>query len=569
MRRFVVVLSLILASMLSPAPVSAVATVSAPFDIIVSQENLTVSAEVLVDDGTEVEAVTVTVGSAAAVTLRADSSGMYNKLLTLADAGKTVIFRATASAVIGGQKVVSEWFEADPYTFARTEPPGGISVSQDGFDLTADVQLADDTLLSKLEMKIGFGYFTALCDSSIGDECTENPYTVTISELHLGKLVTFRATAASAVDNLPDSVSFTGVPFTFAQSSKPTSVKVSQHDYELWIDVAVPANHVVQDVIITSQSEPEGYYADLDTDHYVYTLNPEDIGHIVRISVNALTTGLVASDPLTASITPAIAATPRIGVITQTPFYASTVVAIATGSTATVEAAIDGSPRTVIRSGTTAKVALTPDDAGKTLVFFAVGNKPQVPSSDPVFSNEYVIQGTEPPTAASVSMSGTSICVLTTVQRGQTVGEVTATVNNVRRTVVLALGKRCVVLARTDVGKTVVFNVRARQIGKVDSEVFVTRPYAVAAATKPVIRLTQTGLLVSATVTLSSGHRVGTVTGQIGTKAPVPMRIVRGKYVLPISKADVGKRVVVRSWATALNKYPSLISASSPLLLRK
>ena len=152
---------------------------------------------------------------------------------------------------------------------------------------------------------------------------------------------------------------------------------------------------------------------------------------------------------------------------------------------------------------------------------------------------------------------------------GHTVGVATATVGGSSRPVALRYGKRCVDILRSDVGKNVVFQVSGRRLQYVDSESIASTPMLIKAATKPTVKVAQSGIYISATVTVAARHSAGIVTAKIGTKSPVVVRKVGTKYPLRITPADIGKKVVFSTYATQSGMYPSLTAVSAPFTIRR
>ena len=559
----------LLAGVLTPTAQAAF-DAPAPVDIAVSQDGFKVSGLVMVDDTQTVGTVTVQVGSKAPVVIaRPDGSGNYNKILTEADFGSDVVFRATAVSMIAGRPVTSDVTVSETLVFRRTDAPLGIAVTQDDMTLSVDVTFADSTMLALLEMKVGGFPYTTLCDESRGDNCGDGPYDHDMTAGQLGKTVLFRVTAASSADPIPNSVSVVSDPYIFAQSPQPSALTLTQNGYDLNIAVGLVDGQEVGDVTAYTATSPDGEAVDPTDGEYVYNLAPEDIGHLVRVTATALTPGLAMSTVKSAAITPGIAATPKFGAVQQWSTVVSVPVGVASGTTLNLSATIDGVERPVTLTQGVARVAIGAADADAVIVFYAHGSKDGLPDSEEIATDDLAIVAADMPSEVILTHKDDSLCAKPTLEVKQTIGNVTASIDGVDRAVTVGAGTRCIKLRRSDVGKEVVFSAAARHVGQVDSIALDSDPYLIEATTRPKITLSQKGRVVTATIKVTSGQKIGVVTYTKTKSKSVVLRPMRGKYIISVKPADVGKKIIVKAFATKSGFFPSVTLSSKAWTIRK
>ena len=65
------------------------------------------------------------------------------------------------------------------------------------------------------------------------------------------------------------------------------------------------------------------------------------------------------------------------------------------------------------------------------------------------------------------------------------------------------------------------------------------------------VPVSQSGLVVSAAVTVPEGETVGTVTVAVGSDSPVSVHEVTGEYPVTLTRADFGKSIVFSATALA------------------
>ena len=552
------------------APASALVSAPAPTDIVVSQDGFVMSADVTIDDSQTIGTVTIQVGTAAPIAIaRPDSQGSYSRTLTAADIGSTIIYRATAVSIIGGKPATSDIFTSQPYVFTRAGVPTNITVTQDDMTLLVDVAFADSTMLGVLSMKVGTGNYAVVCDAISGDNCGDGPFEVEMNTGQLGKVITFRVVATPTLDLVPDSLPAYSAPFTFSQSAAPSSVTLTQDGYNINIGVGLAAGQLVGDVIVHTFTAPDGDYLDPVDGNYVYELSSDDIGHQVRVTATAFTGTQVMSAIKAATMTPGIAASPRFGTVQQVTNMASVPVSVAAGNGLVVEATLDGDPRDVTIVSGVARVVLTSDDADKTLVFYAHGTKATLPDSDDVITDDFVVVAADSPASITLTHTDATLCGKAELAAGQTLGAMTATVGGVDRAVVLSAGKRCITLVRADVGKEAVFSASARHAGQVDSVMTDSDAYLIDAAAAPTVKLAQSKKVVTATIRVAPDQQIGITTYTIAKGKPVTLKPVKGKYTFTVKPADVGKKVIVKTYATGVGLFPSVTVSSAALTIKK
>jgi hypothetical protein len=80
--------------------------------------------------------------------------------------------------------------------------------------------------------------------------------------------------------------------------------------------------------------------------------------------------------------------------------------------------------------------------------------------------------------------------------------------------------------------------------------------------------VSQTGLVVSAAVSVPEGETVGTVTATIGSDSPVSVSEVGGAYPVTLTRSDFGKSIVFSATATADGLDESAAADSSVYTFR-
>jgi hypothetical protein len=544
--------------------------VAPPTSILVVQEGSVMRATIAVGEGQKVGVVSVQIGSADPVIIpRPNILGEYSKTLTLTDAGSAVVFKATAVSIVNGKSVTSEPLASQPVVFRRAEPPTKIEVTQDDMSLSVAVTFAPDTVLSSLEMKVGGGYYSTVCDTNAGDNCGDGPYVVDLKASQLGKSVVFRVSSSSSRDDIPDSLDVVSDPFVFAQSVQPSRVVLTQDGYIIHIDPTIALEQTIGEVTIYTYTNPDGQTIDPIDGHYNFEISSEDINNPVRVTVTAQTHRQVLSAVKSVSITPGIAALPTLSAVRQYSTGASVEYSAPSGTTVIVSATVDGEDRPVTTAQGVARVALTSDDADRVVQFYAHGIRSTLPDSDEVASEEYVVLAAESPVGIQVSQADASVCAKTQLNPGQTMGVVTAKVDEVSRAVSMAGEKRCITVTRADAGKEVIFSSTARMVGQVESSVLDSDPYMVQVAAKPTVKLSQKGKVISVLIRVSPGQIVGLTTYAVGTSKAIILKPVKGKFSITVKPSLAGKKIVVKTSAAQVGYMSSMVVASAPLLVKK
>jgi hypothetical protein len=569
--RLVVVLSsLSMPLFLCIAPSKAAPVVPPPTGIQVVQHDYVMTATVVVGASQTVGVVTVQVGSADPVTIaRPNVYGDYTKTLTLADLGSSVVFRAAAVSRIDGKSVASDSVASAPVTFRRAQPPTKIDVSQDDMSLSVAVSFAPGTQLSLLEMKVGGGYYSTVCDANKGDNCGDGPFVVDLKTSQLGKNVVFRISSAASRDEIPDSVQVLSDTFVFAQSPQPTNVALTQDGYIIHIDPSIGSGQTVGDVTVFTFTQPDGETLDPVDGKYSYEFSSEDLNKRVRVDVTAQTPSQVLSTVKSATIVPGIAGLPTLSEVHQSQTVASVNFTVPAGTTAVVTATVDGDIRPVTVADGIAMVALSADDVDRLVQFYAHGTRSPLPDSDEVVSVDYIVVAADVPLGIVTTLTDSSLCAQTQLSPGQTLGVVLAKVNDVLRPVSVSGSQECVAITRADAGKDVVFSVTARSLNHVESQALDSEPYTVQVADKPTVKVVQKGNLITVSIHTAPGQKVGSAVYVIGKSPAVTLKPVKGKYSLKIKPAYVGKKIVVKTTAAQMGFLPSAIGASAPLLIKK
>ena len=531
---------------------------AAPTVVTATQNGLVVTAGVTVAPGNAVGAVTATVGTddPIAVTPVGDS---YAIELTRADAGKTVVFTATATA---SGKAVSDPTSSDVLTFSVAASPTAITVTQDNLTLDAVVTWTESTTPGSVKATVGSA-------SPVTVSAVDGVYSLTLTRSDLGKSVVFSAIAASA--GLPDSDAFTSEPFTFAATDAPSAVTVTQNGLVVSAAVTVGATDAIGTVTAKVGSADPVVITAVD-DVYSIELTRADAGKTVIFAATATSadkaeSDATSSDPLTFSL----AQSPTAITVTQTDFTVSASVTFAEGTTAgAVTATVgDGDPVTIEPVDDLYSVTLTRDDLGKSVVFSAVGTQSGLADSEPLLSEPFVFAAAAAPSAVTVSQSGLVVTASIVVAEGDAVGTVTATIGTGDPVTVEPVDDvYSVELTRADVGSSVVFTATATSSGKAESNVTSSEPFTFGAAAAPTaITVEQSGYDVTAHISVAEGDEVGVVTVQLGTNDAVVVDPVGGAYTVTIAPEDVAAEIVFSATAVRTGVAESEPTTSEPFTL--
>jgi hypothetical protein len=346
-------------------------------------------------------------------------------------------------------------------------------------------------------------------------------------------------------------------------------VVLTQDGYIILIEPTLAMGQTIGEVTVFTYTNPDGQTIQPVNGKYSFEISSEDINNRVRVAVTAQTPRQVLSLAKSVNITPGIAALPTLSTVKQYSTGASVEFTAPSGTTAVVTATVDGELRPVTTTQGVARIALTSDDADRVVQFYAHGSQPTLPDSDEVASEEFVVLAAESPVGIQVSQTDASVCAQTQLNADQTLGVVIAKVDEVPRAVSMAGEQRCIAVTRADAGKEVIFSSTARMVDLVDSIALDSEPYVVQVAAKPTVKLSQKGKVVSVLIRLKSGQIAGLTTYTIGKSKAIILKPVKGKCVIKLKPANVGKKIVVKTSVSQTGYLSSAVAVSAPLLIKK
>jgi hypothetical protein len=211
---------------------------------------------------------------------------------------------------------------------------------------------------------------------------------------------------------------------------------------------------------------------------------------------------------------------------------------------------------------------LTRADLGKSLVFSATATLARYADSDPTLSTPYIFTAATTPTAITVSQTGLKVTARVSVATRHTVGVVTVSVDGGTPVVVRASsGSFSTTLTRSDLGKNVVFSATSKKTGLPESDSVLSSPFEFAAASAPTsVSLSQTGLVVTASIVVPDGQLVGSVYMSVNGGTPTLVRKTSAGYVKRLTRSANGRSLVFYVTSTKTGKAVSEQLASSPLV---
>ncbi|MCX6404200.1 MAG: IPT/TIG domain-containing protein [Actinobacteria bacterium] len=267
---------------------------------------------------------------------------------------------------------------------------------------------------------------------------------------------------------------------------------------------------------------------------------------------------------------PAFAGAPTVGAATQTGGTVSADITAASGTTiGSVTVTVDGTVRAYSVSDDTYSVTVTRADAGKSVVFSAIGAEEGKIDSDSVSNDALTVGVATAPTIGTVSQSGLNVSTDITAATGTDLTGVAVTVAGTVREFSVTDDTYTVTLSRSDLGSAVVFSAAASATAgnKLDSAASTSSAFTFSAATAPTsVNASQSGFDVTATIELAANTSTGTVTATVGDASPVVVTAESdGSFVVTLTRADAGKSVVFTATATQDGKAESDSTSSAPV----
>jgi|GEM_PF-3320671 len=535
------------------------AAAAAPSAVVVTQSGLTVSAAITVAEGDMVGTVKAVIGDADPVDAT-PTGDAYSVELTRADAGKTVVFTATATSF---GKADSDAASSEPFTFAIAAAPTAIVVSQSDLTVSAAVTFAEGTTAGAVTASVDGG-------TPVTVEPADDVYSLLLTRADLGKSVVFSAVATQS--GLPDSDVVTSEPFTFASAAAPSAVTATQVGFVVTAGITIAEGDSIGKVTVTVGDGDPTVLEPTD-DAYSITLTREDAGKNVTFAATASSAGKAESDATSSTpLTFAIAAKPTAIVVTQTDLTVSAVVTFAEGTTAgAVTATVgDGDPVTLELADDSYNLVLTREDLGKEIVFSAIGVATDIPDSDPLVSDPFAFAAAVAPTSVTVTQTGYVLKANITLPENETVGTVTVQIGDADAAPVEAVdGEYSVTLDAENADKPVIFTATARAEGKAESDAVSSEPFTLAATDAPTsVTASQNGLVITAAYEIGSLQTIGTVTVTVGEAEPAIVEAVNGVYSIEVTREDIGHEVTFSVTAAQEGFLPSAATTSEPMTVQ-
>ena len=531
------------------------AVATAPTAIALTQTNLTVSAAITFAEGTSAGPVTIKVGDADPVAVDPVDGG-YSVSLMRRDLGKAIIFSAIATQT---GLPNSDAFTSDALTLAAAAAPSAVTATQNGLVVTAGVTVAEGDTVNSVTASVG-------SDAPIEVSLVDDAYRIELTRADAGKTVVFTANAASAGKAVSESTSSDAL--TFSLTAAPTGISVTQSDLTVSANVtfaegttAGPVTATVGDADPVTVEPTDGLYT--------LTLTREELGKSVTFKAVATQTGLPDSDVLTSdAFTFSAADAPSSVVATQNGLVVTAAIIISGGAIGTVTATVgDDDPTVISPVDDVYSIELTRGDIGKSVVFTATRTEPGKAESEPTSSTPLTFGLAASPTSIVVTQSALTVSAAVTFAEGTVAGPVSAVVGDADPVLVDAAdGLYTITLTREDLTKTVTFSAVGSHDGLPDSEPTTSEPFTFSAAAAPsAVTVSQSGLTVSAAITVADGDSVGVVNAVVGDSDPVIVSPVDGSYSIDLTRDDAGKTVVFTATATSSGKAESDVTSSEAL----
>ena len=270
---------------------------------------------------------------------------------------------------------------------------------------------------------------------------------------------------------------------------------------------------------------------------------------------------------------PAFAGAPTVGVAAQSGGTVSAEITPASGTTlGSVTVTVDGAVRTYSVSDDTYSVTVTRADAGKAVVFSAIGTEEGKLDSDSTSNSPLTVGVATAPTIGTVSQSGLTVSADITAASGTDLTGVAVTVAGTAREFEISDETYTVTLTRADLGSSVIFSAAASATAgnKLDSAASTSSAFTFSSAAAPTsVDASQSGFDVTATVQLAANTSVGNVIATVQGASPVALSAeADGSFVVTLTRADAGKTVTFTATATQDGKAESDSTSSSSLTFK-
>jgi hypothetical protein len=261
----------------------------APTRINVTQSNLTVKAKPVLSSGELVRVATVSIDGAAPTTLAKSACG-YCVTLTRADLGKSIVFGFTARLASAAD---SDPVSSEHYVAAVASAPTGITVTQKGLALTAQIAVPDGQIVGAVTATVGDA-------APVSIKARNGKATISLKQGDLGKQVVF--TANSTKNGQANSDFISSDPKLFTTAAAPTSVTVTQSGKWVTADIVVPDGQAIGRVTVSLDGGTKRTIRHSDRG-YAFWLSKANAGKSIVFYATSTKSGLpvsasVASDPL-------------------------------------------------------------------------------------------------------------------------------------------------------------------------------------------------------------------------------------------------------------------------------
>ena len=344
-------------------------------------------------------------------------------------------------------------------------------------------------------------------------------------------------------------------------SAAPSIGTVSQSGLVVSADITPAADTSINSVTVKVNGSTRSYSISGDT--YSVTLSRSDIGSSVVFSATGIADGLLESELTSSSAFTVTAATaPSAVELSQSGLDVVADVQLASGTAlGNVTAQVGTSSPVVVTPDEDGRIAitLTRADKGKTVVFSANAVQSGKADSDVTYSTALTFGVANAPSLGTVSQSGLTVSVDVQAGTDQTVGSVTATVDGVSATVSNSGNTYSVDVARSAIGKSVVFSAVASATGVADSAPVSSDAYTVLVTEVPTFgAITQNELVISAKVNLGGDQTYGTVTASVdGGEALETSYEGDGVFSITLTKSEIGKAIVFSASASQTGRADS------------
>ena len=442
-----------------------------------------------------------------------------------------------------------------------------MTVSQNGYDLTVNIEVADGQSIGTVTAQIGTGDPTAI-------EAVDGEYVVTIAPEDATQEVVFTATALSV--GLAESEATASEAFTLLTAEAPTSVTLTQAGLDIIATIEVGTSQAIGTVTATV-GEDDAVTVEPVDGSYSVTLTREQIGQDVTFSATATETGLIESAATTSeALTVGVSEAPTSVIAEQSGMDIVATVEVAEGAeVGTVTAVIDGAePVSIPLVGTEYRLTLTRSDFAKPVVVSATGVATGLPESDAVDSEEITFQVSASPKTLYISQNALTLTVAGFVQCSTdpatygSLGTITMSVDGgAPETLTTVAGKASKTLTRSELGKSVVVSGTGVCGTLPESDAVTRAPYTFRIAPSPTkIAVSQSNLTVIARPTVGRAQKVGVVTVSIDGAEPTVVTQSSGAYRVTLTRSDLGKSLVFTATSTLAHYADSEPTSSTPYI---